>query len=174
MESKRPRLYVAGPDVFRPNAVEHFTAMREICERYGFEPVIPLDGTETTSKQIAEGNFARLATVQCVAANLNPFRGSEPDSGTVAEAIIAARLHRIPVVGYMQDTRPMIDRLVDQGTAQQDDWGRIADRWGWTIENFGHPLNLMLAESFPVVQGQFLDAVVELSRRVQAGVVAGA
>jgi nucleoside 2-deoxyribosyltransferase len=36
------RIYVAGFDVFRPNAVEHGQWLRGLCAQYGFERLSPL------------------------------------------------------------------------------------------------------------------------------------
>jgi nucleoside 2-deoxyribosyltransferase len=44
MENKhKPRLYLAGPEVFLPNAKEHAKHQRVLCEQYGFTPLHPID-----------------------------------------------------------------------------------------------------------------------------------
>ncbi|MCT0975824.1 nucleoside 2-deoxyribosyltransferase, partial [Pseudomonas aeruginosa] len=49
----RPRkLYLAGPDVFRADAVAHGEALKALCARYGFEGLYPLDNA--LPKQLAE------------------------------------------------------------------------------------------------------------------------
>jgi nucleoside 2-deoxyribosyltransferase len=45
-----------------------------------------------------------------VLANLNPFRGAEPDSGTCVEIGYALALGK-RVVGYADDLRPLRERL---------------------------------------------------------------
>ena len=40
---RRPRVYLAGFDVFRRDAREHGARLVAWCEEYGFEGVYPLD-----------------------------------------------------------------------------------------------------------------------------------
>ena len=43
LHSRRPRVYLAGPSVFRPNAKEHLASLAAQCERHGLEPLLPTD-----------------------------------------------------------------------------------------------------------------------------------
>jgi nucleoside 2-deoxyribosyltransferase len=40
---RKPKLYLAGPEVFLPKPQEHATVQRELCERYGFTALHPID-----------------------------------------------------------------------------------------------------------------------------------
>ncbi|MNX93894.1 Nucleoside 2-deoxyribosyltransferase [compost metagenome] len=98
----RPRVYLAGPDVFRPDAAQHFAALKAICDTLGLEALSPFDVSvtpETSPHAIYSNNMALLRSAQGVVANLAPFRGAEPDSGTAFEVGVAAALG-VPVVGY--------------------------------------------------------------------------
>lgn len=98
----RPRVYLAGPDVFLPHAGEHFALLRAICDTLGLEALSPFDETITPStppQEIYAANMAMLRSAHGVVANLAPFRGAEPDSGTVFEVGVATALG-IPVIGY--------------------------------------------------------------------------
>ena len=98
----RPRIYLAGPDVFRPDAALHFALLSAACETLGLEPVVPFDESitaATTPQSIYEANMQKLRSADGVVANLAPFRGAEPDSGTVFEVGVAAALD-LPVVAY--------------------------------------------------------------------------
>jgi nucleoside 2-deoxyribosyltransferase len=37
-----PRIYLAGPDVFLPDAIEAGKRKKVLCQKYGFEGVYPL------------------------------------------------------------------------------------------------------------------------------------
>jgi nucleoside 2-deoxyribosyltransferase len=37
------KVYLAGPDVFRPNAKEHGEKLKAICLKHGLEGLYPLD-----------------------------------------------------------------------------------------------------------------------------------
>jgi nucleoside 2-deoxyribosyltransferase len=98
----RPRVYLAGPDVFRPDAEQHFAMLAAVCDKLGLEALSPFDssiGAHTPPRAIYDANMAMLRSADGVVANLAPFRGAEPDSGTVFEVGVAAALG-VPVVAY--------------------------------------------------------------------------
>ena len=98
-----------------------------------------------------------LAEADAVLANLNPFRGAEPDSGTCVEIGYALALGK-PIFGYAEDMRPLRERL--QAVAGGD--GCCRDGEGLAVEDFGLPLNLMLAVPLQLVQGGLAEALREL------------
>src|SRR6266571_75331 len=40
---RKPKLYLAGPDVFRPDPLAHAEQQRALCAQYGFTPLHPVD-----------------------------------------------------------------------------------------------------------------------------------
>src|SRR5262245_49527820 len=40
---RKPKLYLAGPDVFLPDPLVHAEKQRALCEQYGFTPLHPVD-----------------------------------------------------------------------------------------------------------------------------------
>lgn len=40
---RKPKLYLAGPEVFRPDALAYAAQQRALCEQYGFTPLHPVD-----------------------------------------------------------------------------------------------------------------------------------
>jgi nucleoside 2-deoxyribosyltransferase len=93
------KIYLAGPDVFRPDVHEWAETARATCSRYGYEALIPIDHGETEANRIFQTNLDLIRKAQIIVANLNPFRGTEPDSGTCFEMGYAiyswlARTHR--------------------------------------------------------------------------------
>ena len=87
-------------------------------------------------------------------ANLNPFRGSEPDSGTVFEVGYAIALGK-RVVGYLEDARSQTEKLAGGDRCK----GRIVDHNGFSIEDFGLSVNLMLGIPCEIVEGGLLEAL---------------
>lgn len=148
------RIYIAGPDVFRPDAAAWAEAARRLCAEAGHQSLIPLDNEATTATGICRANFDLIRSADGVAANLNPFRGHEPDSGTCVEVGFALALG-LPVVGYLADSRTLREKVA-AGTGPS---GRPIDREGWHVEDFGLPLNLMLAVPLQVVAGGLADAI---------------
>src|ERR1700719_3314152 len=84
------KLYLAGPEVFLPDAVEIGTRKVEICARHGVSGLYPLDNdvdlsAGDASLNIFRGNTAMMDAADAVIANLTPFRGLSADAGTVYE-----------------------------------------------------------------------------------------
>ncbi len=143
------KIYLAGPDVFEQNAIEQGKALKELCRQYGFEGVFPLDneiicdGTPyEVAKTIREANIDLINACDIIMANLNPFRGLEPDSGTVYEVGYATALGK-KVYGYAEDRRPMIEHVHEQQKLS-DNAALCQD--GKIIEDFGLSHNLMMLD----------------------------
>ena len=153
------KLYLAGPDVFRPDAARWAASARALCVAAGHLALVPLEQEAATPAAIYAGNLRLITEADCVLANLNPFRGAEPDSGTCVEIGYALALGK-RVVGYADDLRPLRDRL----QAASGDLG-CRDAAGWTVEDFGLPLNLMLAVPLRLAQGGLEAALGLLAER---------
>jgi nucleoside 2-deoxyribosyltransferase len=152
------KIYLAGPDVFRPDAAEWADSARELCRRYGYDPLTPLDHGETDAADIFRANIDLIRKAQVVVANLNPFRGAEPDSGTCFELGYALALGK-KICGYlarMESLRERVNRF------EKGDERRTADDGGMVIEDFGLPVNLMLAVPAHVVEGDLDDCLKSL------------
>jgi len=157
------KLYLAGPDVFRPDALAWAEAGRRLCASFGCTALIPLDGVETTAPGIYQANIALIQSANAVLANLNPFRGCEPDSGTCVEVGFALALGK-PVIGYLasnETTTQRVARMFGATLEIRDD--RPVDRDGLLVEDFGLPLNLMLAVPLQIVVGGLPEALSALA-----------
>ena len=103
------KIYLAGPDVFLPDAVEIGRRKAEICARHGVSGIYPLDNTidrsaSDVSLRIFRGNQAMMDEADAIIANLTPFRGPGADPGTVYElGYMAGRGKRC--LGYSNDPR---------------------------------------------------------------------
>jgi len=144
------KIYLAGPDVFETDAVEQGLALKNLCRQYGFEGLFPLDnevvcdGTPyEVAKTIREANIKLLEECDIVMANLNPFRGLEPDSGTVYEVGYAAALGK-KVYAYAQDRRSMLERVHEEQRLSED---AVLCQDGKIIEDFGLSHNLMMLDT---------------------------
>lgn len=145
------KVYLAGFDVFYPDALERGRQMKELCRQYGLEGLYPLDNECSDSLEIFQGNLHLIDQCDFVAANLNPFRGQEMDSGTAFEIGYAfAKGKR--VFGYLDDIRPQIERI-----------GPV-DAKGFAVENFGMPVNLMIGCSAQVVEGTLENCLQAISQ----------
>jgi nucleoside 2-deoxyribosyltransferase len=157
------KIYLAGPDVFRQDAGAWADEARRLCVQAGHSALIPLDGVETTASGIYQANIELIRSADAVLANLNPFRGSEPDSGTCVEVGFALALGKT-VIGYLADDATTAERVarLSAGKLGCID-GRPVDRDGMFVEDFGLPLNLMLAVPVRLIVGGLAEALQVLN-----------
>ncbi|MBU0631835.1 nucleoside 2-deoxyribosyltransferase, partial [bacterium] len=156
------KIYIAGPDVFEPNSVEIGKEYSEICKRYGFVGMYPLDNAidlDQEKKKIAAdiffANIKLINEADIVVANLNPFRGKEADSGTVWECGYAFGVQK-QVYGYMDRIVPYIDQFSSE--EKRLSITGYVDAEGKSIEDFEHPINLMIAcSAIKIIEGGFED-----------------
>lgn len=140
-------IYLAGPDVFLPNAAEIGRQKVALCKRYGAHGFFPLDNAidinaGDASRQIFHGNEAMMNHCDIIIANLTPFRGPSADAGTVFELGYMAG-HGKLCFGYCNDPALYLDR-VRRTTEITDHDGHLVDANGLTVENFGLADNLMM------------------------------
>jgi nucleoside 2-deoxyribosyltransferase len=150
-------IYLAGFDVFRPDAIAHGERLKALCAQAGHRGLYPLDNAlpagltgPAAARWIYESNCALIRQAHAVLANLNNFRGAEPDSGTAFEVGYATALGKL-VVGYLDDARPLRAQL-----------GAKHDTQGLEVEDFGLARNLMLACGATLVQGDAMAALAML------------
>ncbi|MBL8780542.1 MAG: nucleoside 2-deoxyribosyltransferase, partial [Alphaproteobacteria bacterium] len=83
-------VYLAGPDVFLPDAVDVGRRKVEICDKYSLRARFPLDAVingeglepEAHAFVIAQANEEMIRGSAIVLANISPFRGPSLDPGT--------------------------------------------------------------------------------------------
>lgn len=143
------RLYLAGPDVFRPDAKAIAVRKKAVCARYGFEGLDPLDqdppaglSPAETASAIFRANTALMRRADGIVADLSPFRGPSADPGTVFELGFMLGLGK-PAFGYSIATEPFLQRTAKLAGARNAG-GRWTDAEGLAIEPFGLCDNLMI------------------------------
>ena len=144
------KIYLAGPDVFLPDAVEIGRQKIDICGRYGLDGLYPLDNTvdlsaADASLAIFKGNEAMMEAANAIIANLTPFRGAGADPGAVFELGYMAGRAKL-CLGYSNDPSTYAER-VRQFTEVTSRDGRLVDADGLTVEDFGLSDNLMMIHS---------------------------
>ncbi len=166
-------VYLAGFDVFRADALAHGAWLKLQCRNHGFEGLYPLDNQapaglpgRALAQWIYEANTALIRQADAVMANLNAFRGAEPDSGTAFEVGYAVALGK-PVWAHTDHADSLVQRLA---VAQADDPPRHVDAQGYTVEDFGLSLNLMLACSATVVSGDAVQCLAHMAQALDTGV----
>ncbi len=159
------RVYLAGPDVFFPDAVQRGERLKQLCARHGLVGVFPLDplpgepaawAALPLARAIARRNEAHIRGCDALVANLTPFRGPGADGGTAYELGFARALGR-PVFGWSNGAGRYLERCLRWPGAV-----RVGAAWrdpdGLEVEAFGLADNLMMA-----------CAVVECGTEIVAG-----
>ena len=142
-------IYLAGPDVFLPNAVEVGRRKVEICAAYGFEGLFPLDQDDSVKEGAADiflANRRLMDRAEAGIFNLTPFRGPGADAGTAFELGYMFSRSK-PVYGYANANTAYVDRVEATCGPVVNRDGRRWDRDGLSVEDFGLFDNLMLARS---------------------------
>ena len=156
------KIYIAGPDVFKKESVKIGKSYVELCASYGFKGYYPLDNVidfKQEKKKIAMDIFVAnknlIDRCEIVIANLNAFRGKEADSGTIWECGYAFAKGKV-VYGYMDKTNDYIDNF----SSLKEEDGLFFDEDKNFVEDFSHPINLMIACScLEIVEGGFEDVL---------------
>jgi nucleoside 2-deoxyribosyltransferase len=153
------KAYLAGPDVFLPDAVVIGRRKREACARAGIIGRFPLDNAlpkaatpAAHARAIALANEAMIRDCEIVLANLTPFRSPSADPGTAFEIGFARALGKT-IHGYSaaEDLLlPRTRRSLGLGSEAMHDGA------GHAIEDFGMFDNLMLDSAILDSGGQIV------------------
>jgi nucleoside 2-deoxyribosyltransferase len=136
-----PTAYLAGPDVFFPDAVAHAAKKVAICRRHGLLGLPPLnEDVETaaaaleTWQAIYQKDIAMMQRCDIIIANLTPFAGASADAGTLIEVGWFLGQGK-PIFGYSNSCEDFEIRMRRQlGEGQPE----------FAIEGFHLPDNLMI------------------------------
>jgi len=153
-------VYLAGPDVFLPDAHALGARKKALCAQYGFEGLYPLDALtaeKPTDVEIYRSCVAMLRRADFGIVHLTPFRGPSADVGTVYELGVLIALGKA-VFGYTNDAADLLTRVGRIGRVARDEAaGEWRDADGLTIEDFGNADNLMIdaglaAQGHPIIR----------------------
>lgn len=145
-----PRIYLAGPEVFLPDALAVGAEKRRLCEAHGFEGLFPLDTSldleglakPEAARRIALANEALMRSADALIANLTPFRGPSMDAGTAYEVGFMRALGR-PTLGYSNSGGDYASRA--RALRLSPPLPYDCDRADLAVEDFGLVENLMIA-----------------------------
>lgn len=150
----RPRVYLAGPSVFRLDAKSFGEYLRGLCRQAGLKGCYPLDNDIEgktgldLANAIFQGNVDLIDTTVAVVAEISPFRGPNMDPGTAWE-IGYAYAKKLPIFLWTTDNRTILERTKTARSITSSGQ-RHYDEQGLVVEDFELIENLMIAA--PVVQ----------------------
>ena len=162
---RRPIAYLADFEMFLPTCKETVKYWKETCDRYGiiglfpgdeepddeFKPYEPKDDSpEEKRYKIFMHDVNHMKRSDMVIAQLDDWRGSQPDSGTAFEVGYIAASGK-PCYGFLRGHDSMLDRTTTD--KKQDADGVWRDPEGYAFEDRGIGMDnifavVMLGETF--------------------------
>src|ERR1019366_10277208 len=128
------RVYIAGPSVFRPDAIQEGKRLQKICLEKGLEGLYPLDnvmpdtlGIPRKSSEVTDwikiSNVNLIKQCHAVIADVSPFRGPNMDPGTAWECGYAEAIGKL-VFYWTNDPRVLRDRIegVEYSSVDNSPW----------------------------------------------------
>lgn len=151
------KVYLAGPDVFRPDAKERGKSLVDLVSHWDMEGLYPLDNEiDLTGDKVSDGRKIALAnremiqSCHAVLANLESFRGPSADAGTIWECAYAKGLGKT-VCGYNSCIIDYKDKVL--GKTPHD---------GMIVEDFGVWDNIMLVHGIDIFEQNIRDVLEKL------------
>jgi nucleoside 2-deoxyribosyltransferase len=157
------KLYLAGPEVFMPNARELLDQKAFIAREEGFIPLSPGDLSPPKSESrfetavaISRINERMMREADVLVANLTPFRGLAADVGTSFEVGYMCALGKL-TYGYSNVAKSHFERVSDYygGAVVLGEDGRHRGPDGISLEDFEMSDNLMLDGGLATYGGGF-------------------
>ncbi|MDX1960688.1 MAG: nucleoside 2-deoxyribosyltransferase [Leptospiraceae bacterium] len=172
------KIYLAGPEVFLPDATIFLEDLKKICSEHGFIGLSPFDSVlksqNKTSLELAKeiylGNVSLIQEADIILANCNPFRGAIVDDGTSYEIGHGFALGK-KIYGYVNEKMELpkvVEKKIKTFSHQS---GFLIDEDGYLVnENFGNTINLMLEFAIlesggELIEGDFHKAISILKEK---------
>ncbi len=157
------RVYLAGPEVFLPNARDLLDRKIELTRKAGFDPVASGDleiQSAQTRREFAENIYRvdeeLMILADAIIANLTPFRGLHADVGTVFELGFMCGRGK-PSFAYSNIIDNHFRRVLSYygGQVEAAPDGRLRGKDGSLVEDFDMNENLMVDGGIAASGGAF-------------------
>lgn len=170
MMFENEKIYIAGPECFYTDGTRILKAMKCRAESLGFGVTLPndhpLDMGNPVLQKRADSIFEDLKVVMndstVIIADLEAYRGSEPDSGTVYE-LGMAYARGIRCYGYTRDKRALAWK--DQKYVMRD--GKVYDEHGKAAPYKELPFSPCVIGSTKIIEGDFDDCLKMLMTDIE-------
>ncbi len=176
--------YLAGPDVFFPEAVAIGKAKKDKLAQVGITGHFPFDNEipkeafadkQKARNMIAKANEQMMidacedGKVGIILANMTPYHGPSMDVGTGFEvgfmSALASMKKNVIVIGYTDSDKNFADRVVDhfggKSHIQATKDGSLVGPDGNTIEDFDAADNLMITHAIEKTGGRVCHSFEE-------------
>jgi nucleoside 2-deoxyribosyltransferase len=162
--NKTYNIYLAGPNVFKKDAIQDLNNMKEISKKYNQIGNAPIDNevdfeTNDVATKIFQGNVDMMDKCDVIIANLEPFRGPNVDDGTAFE-IGYGFAKGMLIYGYMTHHDKELKDITSSIYGKDEKFPHV--------ENFKYPRNLMIVDSIRSSGGRifatFEECVQDLAK----------
>jgi nucleoside 2-deoxyribosyltransferase len=182
-------VYLAGPDIFREDAVEYAEQQKQYCRDNGLAPQHPFDNNIEIKElgpeyrgEIYAADIKQMISCDAIIANVNSFRGVEPDGGTAFEVgwfagfnaalrVLKAVYPQKRIYCFCDDALEYKERTLKAGYISAMD--QDIDKDGMAISIFDMNVNLMLQvsaeEEGAFLMNGFEDCVQRLVQDAKSG-----
>ena len=146
------KVYLAGPEVFLPNAREALDIKIALTRAAGLVPVSPGDFTippQPTKRAfghaISEIDERMMDSADAIIANLTPYHGVSADTGTCYELGYMCAQNKL-AYAYTNVAKDMRQRTIEyhKGEVALDAHGRLRSADGFAVEDVDMVDNLMM------------------------------
>lgn len=144
MNQRNPySIYLAGPNVFKRNAIQDLTELKLIAKKYNQIGLAPLDNAvdmddSNVATKIFLGNVDLMDKCQVIIANLEPFRGPNVDDGTAFEIGYGFAKGKL-IYGYMKNFNHELKDITKNLYGFDERFPHV--------EDFNYSRNLMIVDS---------------------------
>ena len=172
-DKKRPLIYLAGFERYDSNGEEVFARMKEICAKYGYEAISPLDRAPGVQETSSENPYMKAMNLfdrfqqhvrncDLIIANLNDYRGYEINNDVAFECGMGFELGK-KLYGYVDNADKLINRIPHLGADKE-----YRDQTGSNVEDFDYPANLMFGSSMDIFEGDFESIIGKVIEKYES------
>jgi len=177
-------VYLAGPDVFYPDAKQRGEDKRIALANYNLVGHYPLDNELESQPDrfafglaIGKANEQMMSKCQVILANMDPWHGPGADNGTTFEmgfmSALANNNPDILIVGYYSHSMPhnfatRVAKMVYADKVFRDANRKLVGSNGLTIEDFDMQDNLMLIHAVHKTGGKIFGSFEEAAQNIHA------
>ncbi|GBF49375.1 nucleoside 2-deoxyribosyltransferase [Leptospira ryugenii] len=162
------QVYLAGPQVFLPDAQAYFARAKQICKQYSLNAVCPFDGNPSEeiglqkARWIFENNCRLIDASDLIIADLTQFRGALVDDGTSFEIGYAFHSGKT-IYGFAKLLRPLLQMVPRKIATKPHASGYEIDQDGFLVnEDFGNSVNLMIEMAIYGSGGKLVEGNLEI------------
>lgn len=149
------KLYITGPQKYYPNGLAELKMCKAFAEYHGFEVINDFSYLENGLKEYEPIDRSFLDDCDIVIADVNPFRGGEPESSTIFDLGIAFAKKK-KIYTHVRDMRDVIHKYPK---AHYNEDGKVIDEHGLKYAD-GYTLgNLMYMVPGKMIEGGFIECM---------------